>query len=225
MGSFLRIHVPLALLGLLAFAAPAHAEVNRCTDAQGNVTFTDRPCGKDEKKQAIETETAPQRSRDVSPNASRDTSADVDRQMQQFNDQLAAKMRDLQARCDQGDQKACKDAICGKVFTEGASPSRYRDCATAGGFASTSAWAQMSKVSNNGSGTTHVSIVCLVNPEVITLGGKSITIYRQMDLQQSDHASAFHERDRWTQSWYSEGPDFDSWEEAAEQICRTRPGK
>jgi hypothetical protein len=218
MGSLVRIHVPWALLGLLALVAPAHAGVNRCTDAQGNVTYTDRPCGKDEKKQEIETDPAPGQSRDVP----RDTSAAMDRQIQQFNDQLAVKMKDLQARCDHGDKKACTRSICGKIVTEGASPSRYRDCSAAGGYASTSTWAQMSAVSSNGSGTTSVSIVCLVNPEVITIGGKSITMYRQLDLQQSDHASAFHERDRWSQSWYSKGPDFGSWEEAADQMCRTQ---
>jgi hypothetical protein len=32
------------LLALLAWAAPAQAQVRRCVDAQGNSVFTDRPC-------------------------------------------------------------------------------------------------------------------------------------------------------------------------------------
>ena len=34
----------LVLLALLAWAAPAQAQVRRCVDAQGNSVFTDRPC-------------------------------------------------------------------------------------------------------------------------------------------------------------------------------------
>ena len=213
---FVRLVLATGLLVVLAGTMPATAAVNKCVDAQGNVSFTDRPCGKDEKKQEIETQAPVRQSED----APRDPATHFKRQMQDFNDAFAVKLRDLKARCDNGDQKACKDVICSRLITEGQSPSAYRECSMAEGYASTNVWAQTSKVSFDGSMSTSVGVVCLVNPETFNLGGKTTTLYHHLNLRKSNHANAFHERERWSASLYSAGPDFATWEEAADGICK-----
>ena len=216
-----RMLLATGLLVVLAGATPATAAVNKCVDAQGNVSFTDRPCGKDEKKQEIETQAPVRQSAD----APRDPSTHFKQQMQDFNDAFAVKLRDLKARCNNGDKEACKDAICARLHTEGPSPSVYRECSMAEGYASTNVWAQTSKVSFDGSMSTSVSVVCLVNPEKLTLGGNTVTIYHHLRLAKSNHANAFHERERWSASVYQEGPDFATWEEAADGICKSTKAK
>lgn len=208
----------LVLLGPLLWSSPASATVNRCVDAQGNVTLTDRPCGRDEKKTEVETR-SPSRSPDEPP----DADGRMRQQMRQVDERIQLKVRDYQARCDGGDQKACKEAICARLMTEGASPGRYRDCSEAGGFRSTPVWAQTSKVSFDGSMSTTVSVVCLVNPKTLTLGGEVINVYNHLRLRKSNHANAYHEAERWSASLF-EGPDYATWEEAADGLCRSVKG-
>jgi uncharacterized protein DUF4124 len=217
---FTRMMVGSGLLVCLAWAAPAIAGVNKCVDAQGNIVFTDRPCGKDEKKQEMKTQAPAQDSADNPP----DTTTRMNRQMQEFRDKFQVRLRDLEARCETGDAKSCTELTCTRLYTEGPSPRTYRDCATAEGYASTSVWAQTSKVSFDGSMNTEVSVVCLVNPTVMKLFGEMTTLYHPLTLSKSTYANAYHERERWSAS-VLEGPDFATWEEAADAICRGAKAK
>ena len=205
------------VLCLLA-AANADAGVNKCVDAQGNVTFTDRPCPSTSKQQDVEVKVDAPSESSSSSSSSGDRGDRFARQVDRAMEQLEAKRRDFDARCSGGDKKACVDATCILVITEGPSAERYRDCSRISGYKFTSLWAQMSDVRVSNGSRTSVEVTCLQHPEVLRLGGKEIRIFSSLRLQAENRATGFHDRDRFYTNMLG-GPDFATWEEAANTLC------
>jgi hypothetical protein len=144
------------------------------------------------------------------------------RQVVQFDERLEAKRRDSQARCDNGDQKACSDAVCMRLFTEGPSAERYRDCSRSQGFKTTSQWAQFSEMRTSNHTRLSIQIVCLTDPEVIKLGGEEVKMFHQFELEaNADRPTGFHDRNRFYTNPLG-GPDFATWQEAADELCNPR---
>ena len=144
------------------------------------------------------------------------------RQLKQFDERIEARRRDAKARCDNGDQKACSDAVCIRLFTEGPSAERYRDCARSQGFKSTTQWAQFSELRTSNNTRLSIQIVCLTDPEVIKLGGKEVKMFHQFELMaNTDRATGFHDRNRFYTNELG-GPDFATWQQAADQLCNPR---
>jgi hypothetical protein len=146
----------------------------------------------------------------------------LERQVEQFKEQVEARRRDAKARCDGGDKKACSEAICLRLMTDGPSAERYRDCARSQGFQTSARWAQFSELRTSNRTQLSVDIVCLADPESLKLGGKEVKVFRQFRLQaDTGHATAFHDRGRFHVNMLG-GPDYATWEEGAEAECATR---
>jgi hypothetical protein len=206
-----------ALLLAMVFCAPAtlHAQITRCVDAQGNVSFTDKACPPGTTQQST-TGTARQtatRAAETAPG----TGGDVTRQQGDIRERVDAIVREKDAQCRAGDQKACAEAVCARVLRIEKDASDFRGCATVQGFKSTASWAQMSEV-REGDKDRRVQITCLTNPTLVPAAGETLKLWRAITLRANGFVTASHARDRWFASELS-GPDFATWEEAATSAC------
>lgn len=214
---FSRYAVSLAaILCLALFASPAaRAGIKKCVDAQGRVTLTDRPCPADtvEQDAGIKNKADPV---DVAPSRTA-SDASTDARIDVMKEALEAARRDLQSKCERGDQEACVEAVCMRLHTDGMEAGRIVDCSRASGFKYNARWAQMSKIHTHDHGD-YVEVSCLKSPEVLRLGGRETKIFRQFRISSADRATAIHEAHRYFTNLLG-GPDFASWEEAADAIC------
>lgn len=203
----------------LVAAANADAGVNKCVDAQGNVTLTDRPCPSSSRQQTVEVQAdEPKTESDVSSPGTSSRSDRFERQLDRGMEQLEAKRRDLDSRCSRGDKEACSDATCMLIYTEGATAELYRDCSRANGFKFNSSWAQMSAVHVLNGSRTIVNVTCLQHPQVLRFGAKEVKVFSTLRLQAENRPTGFHDRNRFYTNMLG-GPDFASWEEAATTLC------
>jgi hypothetical protein len=210
-------------LGLWASAA-ADAGVSKCVDAKGNVTYTDRPCATGDKQEGVElqsgTSSASAGESTASSGAGGENARDQHfrRELDRATEQMEAKKRDLDARCSNGEKKACAQATCIRIITDGASTETIRDCSRAQGFKFTADWAQMSEVHVSNGSSTSVDVTCLKNPEILRFGARETKMFSSLRLKAENRASGFHDRDRFYTNMLG-GPDFATWEEAATILC------
>jgi hypothetical protein len=212
MTNWLRRFLPvLVLAGALAPQATVHAQVRRCVDAQGKVTFTDQACPSDSAQQrTVPTGTVRGHWATTSSGERRPTFV-----TSQTAEQLAATYRDRQAQCRQGKLDACHLAACMRVYMEDDAADAIRECAEVRGLKTTAKWAQTTEL--RGARDLEVSVYCLRNPETITYSGGTGKVWKLLSLRSVDVATARHERGRWYDA--VEGPDFATWEEAADALC------
>jgi ankyrin repeat protein len=179
----------LALLASFAVSPGAQAQIKKCVDAQGNVTFTDRPCAANSKQQEVQVETtarpAPAPAAPPGRQAtSRPSHGDY---------------RGPARRPSMEELEAC-DEMRGDP-TE----AQIRRCSQARGLESTSSWAQLSDSSD--SKERRVGVMCL-------------RARKQLDLRAILEADQAHTEDS-VGRFFAEygGPDFASWNEAADVLC------
>ncbi len=116
----------LVLLGL-AVAPRAEAQIRKCVDERGNVTFTDRPCAPDAKQQEVQVEvTRPATPPPPPPPGSFERAATPA--------QLTPRER----------QPSYEEAVACKEMRSNPSEANVRRCASMRGFKTTSNWAQVS---------------------------------------------------------------------------------
>ena len=145
----MKARVPLGLaaavlIGFVAIAPRAEAQIKKCVDAQGNVTFTDRPCPSDAKQQEVQVEvTRPK----TPPSATTSTTT------------KCRKARDpVFQSAPQQPQPSYEETVACDEMRSDPSESKVRRCAAARGFKTTSNWAQISDSTD--SKEQRVGVIC-----------------------------------------------------------------
>lgn len=209
----------LPVMAVLAIPELARAAVVKCVDAQGKVTFTDQSCAPGSTPQQSNVQSG--KKVDAGASAAAEATSDAARSKGSpqaaaragFDAATEARIRDLQAQCRQGNQKACAEVQCAPALRSDARPSDFQQCSSAQGFKSTSAWAQMSAVQHRGSDQDDsISVTCLLNPEVLETGGTRSLVYRTIKVTRYAFQQGFS-------AYGLSGAKFDTWEQAADAAC------
>jgi hypothetical protein len=219
----------LSVVALFA-AVPVEAAV-KCVDAAGNVTYTDRVCPPNTTSENAGIQSSrladAARAQQSAAGGRASQDADDDRYAEQraalerVDEMLEAKRRELQSKCRSGDEEACSDVVCMEVMLGGPPEAgEYRACARAKGWQSTGTWAQSSELRTRRD-DTDVHVVCLLNPEELTLGGQDVRIFRQLALRANHYPTGPHDRNRFFTNLLG-GPDYATWQEAADVLCAAK---
>jgi ankyrin repeat protein len=194
----------LAFLALLAVNTTVDAGIKKCVDKLGNVTYTDQPCATN----TLQTDVVVESSQPPPPPPPQSP-----RSSPPIVPQTRAQSRPAPAS-DATDYEHSKEYLC-EVARKERSEGSLRACSKASGFKASSSWIQYSQDAER-EGTLKVGVKCVAVDE-------PLTIVQEPPLGKGMPASfgrAAHPPGRFAER--RGGPDFASWEDAAEILCGNR---
>lgn len=196
-------------LAALLTSPPSHAQIHKCVDASGHVSYTDHECPQSATQETTDVDI----SRRPGAGALRSEDDDADErgreQARQYAEYLETRRREAQGQCNAGDQKACATLACIPLLTGSESAEDQRACAKAQGFEATASWAQMNRVHGSPPART-VTVTCLDGSHVTEVRGTKFwqTVVMRVNFAGEWYADNLHDM------------PFDTWEAAADAACR-----